>query len=361
MAFFGSELIREFTDLVRIDSPSGHEDRIAEFIIGRLSGHASSVRRDSYGNVYASIDGIGEPLFFSAHMDTVEPGRGINPIVGDDAVTSDGATVLGADNKAPLAVMLQLLHALPGTPHVPLEFIFTRSEEVGNYGAVNFDYRLLKSTAGFCFDSATPLGTILTASPYYDRFDLRIVGRTAHVKTPHAGINVLPVFAHFLQNTRLGAVDEQTLVNIGTGRFGSVRNAIPGEMEICGEVRSFSPRRMEFYGNEIRNTISDSTARYGARFDLDVVRENPGYVHNSREALTLIARAETAVRATGLTPARQQSWGVSDANIFNDRHGLFCVNMGYGAEGTHSNEESILIDDLEKLHALMLELARAEA
>ena len=150
-----NNLIEQFFSLVKIDSPTGHEQNVADYIVNYLTPLVDVVKKDKHGNVYAYISGAGKPVFFASHMDTVEPGRGIKPVRKGKYIISDGTTILGADNKAALASMLELASLLKSKKisHVPVEFIFTHSEESGNYGASSFDYRQLRSRTGYCFDS----------------------------------------------------------------------------------------------------------------------------------------------------------------------------------------------------------------
>ena len=349
-------VIKYFLALAKIDSPTGEEQRVAEYIVKSLKGKAR-VCMDSFGNVYSSIEGRGVPIFFSAHMDNVEPCRGVEPVIEKGYVLSDGSTVLGADDKAAIAAMLALADQLTARDHRPIEFIFTRSEESGNYGAIKFDYSLLSAKSGFCFDSSSPVGTVITASPYYDRFDLKISGRTAHASKPSDGINSLLVLKELLELQELGALDADTLINIGIVRAGDARNAVPGELVAHGELRGFSDSLMGKHMAELKTRVERAAKKYGAQYFLDIVRENPGYKDAEKIAPSLMADARSAISALGLQYREGSPWAVSDANIFIDK-GYQCINLGYGGEKPHTKEERIKLSELGRLIALMRELAR---
>jgi arginine decarboxylase len=77
-----SELLELFVNLCRIDSPSGEEKSVGDYVIEHFARHKIRAGRDAYGNVIAKVAGQGKPLVLSAHLDTVEPGRGVTPGVG---------------------------------------------------------------------------------------------------------------------------------------------------------------------------------------------------------------------------------------------------------------------------------------
>ncbi|MFN4212497.1 MAG: peptidase dimerization domain-containing protein, partial [Microgenomates group bacterium] len=227
---FNNYLIQLFTQICQIDSPTGFEKDMADFVFNFANQYANLVKKDKFGNVYVRY-GKNPKLFLSAHLDTVEPGRGIKPKIKDGYIVSDGKTILGADNKVAVAAILQLLkEAKEENGQYSFETVFTLSEEVGNYGAINFDYSLLLSKIGFCFDSSNPLGAIIVASPFYERFDLKIIGKEAHASKPDEAKNVLLPLKEILHKQKFGKIDKYSLLNIGVIKGGFVRNTIPGEL-----------------------------------------------------------------------------------------------------------------------------------
>ena len=190
-------LVKTFCDLVRIDSPSGEEEAVAQELIKRLEGMGLNVQRDDYGNLVAN-DGGNNPITLSAHMDTVEPGRGIQPLVELDRIVSDGTTILGGDCKAGVAAILEALESVleDGTPHGAIEVAFTREEEIGLVGARNLDLSLLKGKEAVVFDGEGPPSQITSSSPTYIGFDIEITGRAAHAGAePEKGISAIRIAA----------------------------------------------------------------------------------------------------------------------------------------------------------------------
>lgn len=343
---------RLFAELVAVDSISGSEDQFADLLIDRLRNLADFICKDDYGNVYAYVHGKGEPLFLAAHMDTVAPGIGIKATVKDGYIVSDGSTILGADNKAAIFAYISLLEYLKSiqAPHLPIEFVFTRSEEIGNFGAINFDYSLLRSKVGYCFDSVSPIGTVITASPFYERIDINLIGKSAHASKPEEARNVLNVVSSLITNIPVGRINDTTLCNIGRVEAGHVRNTIPGNAELNIEIRSYIESDL-FAHMSIIETIVGNTEEEGIVLQIDHARENPGYYHSSNLAKKNIALLSSLMSEIGITPIVTDSMAVSDANIFNNK-GILCINLGDGVENAHSVNERIAVNDIELMMSL---------
>ncbi len=350
-------LIQTFIDVVKIDSPTGEEKQMAQYLVTYLRKYADVVKTDSYGNVYARVNGVKDGLFFAAHMDTVEPGRGIKPVIKSGYITSDGSTILGADNKLAIACILETVRQIKEQhiPHMTLELLFTRSEEVNNYGAINFNYSFLKSKKGYCFDRSAPVGTIITGSPYYERFDLKVIGREAHASKPFAAINALAIFNEILNKITLGRIDSDTIQNIGVITGGFVRNTVPGEISAFGEIRSFKEKNLLQAKKRLEVVIAKTVKKYSAKYALDFVRENGGYKHVTPSAKKFISTTENTMRLCKIEPSKEMAWGVSDANIFSEK-GLLVINLGDGGKFAHSKKERATIREMEKLVRLMIKL-----
>ncbi len=347
------ELADIFMELVKIDSPSGNEDAVADCVLRMLGGRAEA-KKDGYGNVYARGEGTGESIFISAHMDTVEPCRGIRPRIENGYLVSGGDTILGVDNKAALACAVLLARNLKDrASHRPLELVITRSEETGSYGAVNFDYSLLKAKEGICFDIARPIGTIISGSPFYERFDLAIEGKEAHASRPDTAVNALTAFAFLVRDIPFGNISTSATANIGMVRSGTARNTVPGRVAASGEVRSFSEKDLREYRERMEAALKRLEKEFGVRCSVEFVRENDGYEFESGGGpWRFIDLLSSKVRGMGLDARIERAWSVSDANIFNSK-GLTCINLGNGAEDTHTIRERISLENLSMLYALM--------
>lgn len=350
-----SHLVNTFINLVKIDSPSSEEQQLSMRIYKLLKNKVDVIKFDQFGNLYAKIVGQTGSVFLSAHMDTVEPGKNINPRISNGFIVSDKTTVLGGDNKIAIACIIELIYkiAQSNIKHKTIECIFTRSEEVGNYGAINFDYHLLESKVGYCFDSSNPVGSIIIASPFYERFDLKIIGKSAHPSKQKESISALLIFKDLLNQIKIGKINDNTLVNIGVINGGRVRNTVLGEIDLKGEIRSLIEKKLLDYKKIFINTLESITKKYEADFIVDFVRENSGYKYLKSDLVELCDQ----IKISGFVPNPIISWGVSDANIFNEK-GLICFNLGDGGEFSHTLQERIKISEMNNLLHLMQALIK---
>jgi tripeptide aminopeptidase len=341
-------LIKTFLQIVQIDSPSGYEEKILEEIKKIITDIGYSFIQDDFGNLIVKVDGEGKALLLTAHLDTVEPGRSVKPVIQDGVISSSGNTILGADNKVAVAVLLELLQILKeqNLKTRPLEFVFTLSEEVANLGAVNLDYSLLDAKTGYSFDAGLPIGTVISASPYYNRFDIEIIGKTSHASRPENGLNVLSVLNNALNNIQLGRLECGTLCNIGVIESGHVRNSVPGNMIVQGEVRSFFEDKLEKVNNNIISAFEKSGSSFGVKIKAEVVRENGGFVFDKNNSL--INTVRSVMNNLNIDMKLEEAGGCYDANIFHE-HGIKVLNIADGTKDTHSVEERIAVEDFVSL------------
>lgn len=355
-------LIEIFQTIVAIDSPTGYETPMVDYLKTFFTALGYTPLVDEHRNVLVRIPGTGThataaPLFFNAHIDTVEPGRGISCIVDGDTLRSEGETILGADNKVAVAALLEMVTQLSeqSLDHPPLEILFTASEEVANLGAVHFDYSELTATCGYSFDSGEDTGTIIIASPYYNRFDITIHGQAAHAARPEHGVNTLDIFCHSYAAFRIGRISDNTVCNIGHIEGGHVRNTVPGELRMSGEVRSFVESELEEVTTLIANTFEHKAKAYGGSVEIDVVRENGGFDYAEDD--TLVQFVAHQIEGLGKEPVLLRASGCYDANIFAEK-GIKVLNMANGSRDSHSTNEHILIDDFVYTAELALTLAQ---
>ena len=199
-------LVNSFCELVSIDSPSDEEEEVAQHLIARLTRLGLTVERDAHGNVIASEPGE-LPLLLSAHMDTVEPGRGIIPVIQGDRIVSQGNTILGGDCKAGVAAIMEGLESVieEGLPHRPFQVVFTRGEEIGLVGASNLDFSMIRALEAVVFDGNGPVNTITGSSPSYMSFDVKVTGRGAHAGVePEKGLSAIRIVSELIQDLPQG-------------------------------------------------------------------------------------------------------------------------------------------------------------
>lgn len=339
-------LVKTFTDLVQIDSPSGEEEAMAVELTRRLEALGFSVKRDDYGNVVAD-DGGTDPILLSAHMDTVEPGRGIKPNVDGDRIVSDGTTILGGDCKCGVAAILEALESAheDGVPRHGIEVAFTREEEIGLVGARNLDFSMINAKEAIVFDGEGPVSQITSASPTYIGFDIEITGRAAHAGVePEKGISAIRIAAELIVRLPQGRLDEESTFNIGTIEGGSVRNTVAETTLIRGEFRS---RNLETL-DDVRFQISEALKEVRGMFP---EAELDDHLHTEFETYTLssddpaTARVTDALRRLGLEPDMRPSGGGTDGNVFRLR-GISSVVVGMADHGMHTVREYVIIPEL---------------
>ncbi len=361
-------LVRHFIDLVRIDSPSFEEGPLAATLERELTDLGLEVRNDrssqgNVGNIVAVMRGdrSGTPIFLAAHMDTVEPGRGIKPQIDGGVIRSDGSTILAADCKASIAAILEALLVVTedGLPHGNVEVLLTYCEEKGLMGAKALDSSLLEARMGFVIDSSNKPGSIIVEAPAQDRIVATFHGKAAHAGLePEDGINALVAAADAIYNMPLGRIDEETTANIGLIKGGSARNVVPDRVEIEGEARSRSNEKLERQTAAMVNAMEIAAKRAGARLELNVQRQYGAY--RLEESSPVVQMACLAAKDIGLQPTLMATGGGTDANILNSRDIPTAV-LGTGMSQPHSLEEHIEVEHLAELARYLVALIQRAA
>ncbi len=358
-----SRLHDTFAALCRIESPSGRELACAEWISSELRRLGLEVEQDrGYGgsnapNLLARLPGKGaEAILLCAHMDTVPPAAPIEPVIVDGGWENAHEGILGADNKAAVAVLLELARRLVGAaqaPEVGLELLFTVSEENGLHGARSFDPGMLQSSFGYVLDHASPIGEIVTASPSYHRIVAHVRGRAAHAGIrPEDGRSAIAAAARAIAAMRLGRLDSETTANVGTIRGGSATNVVPERCEVEAEVRAIDEARVEEVVTEMIDHLQDAADATECDLDVTVERMFKGYRMKGRSRE--IEVAERALRSCGYEPRQIVTGGGSDANALRAA-GFACTNLANGTERNHEPGERVSVEALEG----MLEVAIA--
>ncbi len=358
-------LHQTFAELCRILSPSGEERRCADRVAAELRSmglvvsedDAAGVAGTNAGNLLARVPGRGPRcIMLCAHMDTVPPTAPIEPELVDGGWRNAHPGILGADNKAAVAVLIELARHLLGRgepPAVGVELLFTVSEENGLHGAKAFDVGALRSDFGFVFDHASPIGEIVIASPTYHRIQIDVHGRAAHAGIrPEDGRSAIAAAARAIATLELGRLDAETTANVGTIRGGTAANVVPERCTIEAEVRGLSEERVEDVVSATIDRFQD--AADAAECDLDVTVERMFRGYRSRGRPPHVDLAERALRDCGYEPRHIVTGGGSDANAF-EAAGFSCANLANGTERNHEPDERVSADALEA----MLEVALA--
>ena len=340
-------LLKTLIDLIRIDSPSGEEDAIDRDVSSRLQVLGFKVHHDSFNNVIAKLPGNGEPVLLSAHLDTVEPGRGIRPLVDGDSLRSDGSTILGGDCKAGVSIVLEALTAVieSGANHLPVEVVFTRHEEGGLVGAHHLDFGLITATKGVVFDGEGPVSRVSVAAPSQNVVTGNIKGRASHAGVePEKGISAIIIAAEILTQLPLGRIDEETTANVGRIEGGLKRNIIPEQAFLDGEIRSRDNSKLDYYSQQFHQVFEAAAARYPqAEVSLDITNTYQAYrIEDAHPAVMMISRA---LRDAGMAPSLKATGGGSDANIFV-QNGVVAPPVGIGVRSFHTTQETAVISEV---------------
>jgi len=343
-------------ELVQIDSLSKREGRIAERLARELRALGAEVEFDDagervggeVGNLIAHVAGAASApaLLLCAHMDTVEPGVGVVPLVDGDVIRTDGTTVLGGDDKSGVAIVLECLRVCRERrlAHPPLEIVFTICEELGLLGARHLDLSRVRAVRGLVFDSDA-VGVVFTRAPGSNHIEVVVHGRAAHAgMAPERGVSAIRVAADAIARMRLGRIDAETTANFGVLRGGRAVNIIPDEVHIDGEARSHDAAKLAAQCAHMHACFDEAVARFpGARVDFRVV---PSYaaMHVDDDA-PIMRLVRAAAARVGRTITSAGMGGGCDANILNQR-GLEVVNLGTGMREIHTTSEWLKVSDM---------------
>src|SRR4029078_6184687 len=235
-----AEVVDLFTELAAMPSPPGEERAVADAVIRYLRDLGLTVDEDdagakggaSIGKLYCRLEptGEGSPIFLCAHLDTVPPTAAIEPVIDEGVIRNSAGTILGADNKSAVAVMLEGARRVlaENKPHAGIELLFTPKEEVGLLGAAACDHQRFHARLGYVYDQAAPIGEVILGAPYSRAMQVRFHGRAAHSGMyPEEGRSAIAAAARAISDLRLGRVDEDTTANVGLIRGGTAGNIIP--------------------------------------------------------------------------------------------------------------------------------------
>jgi tripeptide aminopeptidase len=360
------EVAELFLELVRVPSPSGEERVVADQVIEYLQALALPVDEDdvgtridsTIGNLLCRIEpsGEGTPLFFCAHLDTVPPEGPIEPVVEDGVVRNGGGTILGADNKAAVAAMLEATRRIvaENRPHGGIELLFTPKEEVGLRGAEAFDQERLHARLGYVYDHAGPIGEVILGAPYQVKLDASFRGRAAHSGMyPEEGRSAIAAAARAIADLRLGRLDEETTANVGEIHGGTARNIVPERCSFAAEARCHDERKLGELVQEMLETITFAAQVSDCDVETAVDPSARGYRFKRDDEAVRLAAA--ALERTGFQPTYGLSGGGADANVFNER-GLQCLNLANGMTDIHTPDERIAVADLGRMVDVTLAL-----
>ena len=313
------------------------------------------------GNIFTRVEATvpGTPIFLCAHLDTVPPDGPIEPVVEDGVVRNAGGTILGADNKSAVAVMLDATRRVlaENRPHAGIELLFTPKEEVGLLGAAAFDHTRLRAHVGYVYDQAAPIGDVILGAPHSHSMEVRFHGRPAHSGMyPEEGRSAIAAAARAIADLRLGRIDEETTANVGTIHGGTAGNIVPEWCSFLAEARSHDERKLADAIQEMLDAISFAAGLEDCEVETEVHKSYRGYRFKRDDEVVRLAHV--ALERSGYTPSYGLSGGAADANVFNER-GLQCLNLANGMQDIHTPDERITVEDLDAMVEVTLALVDA--
>ena len=361
---------KEFEKLISFDSESFHEREIYNYLKNKLIELGLDVKTDDVSSKFDSHDGgnniygflkgnvEGESILLSSHMDTVKPGIGKKVVYHDDGkVTSDGNSVLGSDDVTGIVEILEALYQIKenNLKHPDIEVAFFVAEEPFCVGSKYFDYSLIKSKYAYVFDLSGEIGTIAISAPTILSFDINVIGKSAHAGfEPEKGISAIAIAAKAISNLKLGRINEYTTLNIGLISGGTVRNAIPDNVVLKGEIRSsIHEKALETLDYVI--TIFDYVSKeYGGSITYNSEENIHAYKISSDSIL--IKNYQNALDKLGYGKCNIiDTFGGSDNNNLN-KNGIEGVVLSSAMNNVHTKEEYYYLEDFYKAAEIAIKL-----
>lgn len=358
-------LLNEFLELVQIDSETKFETKIAKVLKEKFlqlgvevyEDDTASITGHGAGNLICTLPATKEgvdPIYFTSHMDTVVPGKGVKPKIKDGYVVTDGTTILGADDKAGLAVMLEVIKVIKENdiPHGLIQFVITVGEESGLVGSKAMDRTLVKAKYGYALDSDGKVGNIVVAAPTQAKIKVTVHGKTAHAGVaPEKGISAITLASKAIAKMPLGRIDHETTANIGRFEGGQQTNIVCDRVEILAEARSLKKEKMEKQVLKMKEAFESVAAEMGGKVDFHVEIMYPNFQLTGDDLVVQIA--QQAAKKIGRTCKLLHSGGGSDANVFAGFQ-IPTVNLAVGYEEIHTTNERMPIEELNKLAEMVI-------
>ncbi|MGZ9586192.1 M20/M25/M40 family metallo-hydrolase [Paenibacillus marinisediminis] len=368
-------LVQHFMELVQIDSETKFEREICDVLKKQFTELGLEVVEDDTtaktghgaGNLIITWPATADQanskrLFFTSHMDTVTPGKGVKPQLHPDGlITSDGTTILGSDDKAGLAAMFEAIRVIQETnmPHGQIQFIITVGEESGLNGALAMDASYLNADMGFALDSSGNVGSIAVAAPTQAKIKMEIIGKSAHAGVnPEDGISAIQVAGKAIARMKLGRIDHETTANIGRFEGGGATNIVTDYVKLDAEARSIVQEKVERQIASMKEALESAAHEFGATAKFESVIKYPAFKFEDEDEVVQLA--SRAISSIGMTASTFHSGGGSDANIFNGM-GVPTVNLAVGYENIHTTQERIHSDNLVKTAEIVLAIIRETA
>jgi len=371
MTTYRKDRLKEiFEQLLRSDGASKNEKNTVAVVQSILSDLPVNIvqtasKSKTRPNLYIKLPKRGAtsspPILLSAHMDTVEPTPNICFTCQNEQYTTDGNTILGSDDKAGVAAIIECLFSVheSNKPHPDIEVAFTVEEEIGLEGAKDFDTSLIQAKQGIVIDADGDPGIIMYAGPSQVVFEVNIQGKSAHAgMSPEEGKSAILFASECISKIPFGRIDSETTTNIGKIEGGKATNIVAEHCFLNGEIRSHNPSKLEIVKHQIKS-IFEKGSLYGYKIQF---KDHYAYKSFSfRQDTSIIRKISTAMETIGLDPELKVCGGGCDANVFNETiPSMECVNLACGMTDVHTHKESIYFSDIEKITELLIQVCTME-
>ena len=353
-------------------------------------------KMDEWGYVMASIPPNTkkdvQSIAFIAHVDTspAVTGKNVNPVInknyqggdiklpnggwiikvnenpdlknmnGFDIITTDGTTLLGADNKAGVAEIMDAANYLvthPEVKHGPVKICFTPDEEVGR-GTEKIDLKKLGAVYAYTVDGSSR-GEIEFETFSADAVVIKFIGRNIHPGYAKGQmINSIKIASAFIESLPKDKLSPETT----EGREGYVHcNAFNGNEELTilkFIIRDFDTRKLKEYEDFLKELAEKTVAKYpGAKLEFEIIEQ----YRNMREVLDkhpkVIEYAKEAMNRLGIKTIMHPIRGGTDGSRLSFM-GLPTPNIFAGEHSFHSQLEWVAVQDMEMAVKAIVEIAK---
>lgn len=367
----------KFLRYVRIDTPSSEENfsktpsskcqfALAQTLCKELKDLGLQAEVTEHAYVYSEIPANCKTKYsigFIAHLDVVEvpKGAGVKPVVKDGVITSDGTTVLGADDKAGVTEIMSLAEYLvnhPEVKHGKIGIAFTPDEEIG-HGAKLFDVGKFGCDFAYTVDGEE-LGEISYETFNGAAFVIEAKGVNIHPgQAKGKMINAVMIAQEFLN-----ALPENERPETTEGREGYYFvSDLHGGVESCtvrGIIRDHDRQKFEERKKYVREVAEKLDKKYAGRVSVSLRDQYYNCAEVIAPHMHLVENAKSAMRGVGVTPLIFPIRGGTDGSSLSFM-GLPCPNICTGGRNAHGLDEYIRIDDMHKVVDIILGIVKAYA
>lgn len=364
--FLSDRLLKTFLEMVQIDSPSGNEGLMRDYLMDRFLKMGLTPAVDNTGNLIVEVPKHrtcqhDETLLLSGHMDVVPPCFGVKPVLkqfeDDVLIQSDGTTVLGADDKSGLAPIVEAVaYTLENDLPCPaMRLVFTTEEETSMNGAKGLSDEVLDAQFAITLDHTGPQGTIINQAPTYVKYQITCFGKSAHAAmNPDQGVNAIAFAGQVIQQLKTGRLDLETTSNIGLIQGGKAVNVVPDKVVIEGEIRSHSPDKIRKELASLQAELSGVAAtvdNVDYLLEHHVVFESYHIAESHRGCQQLLS----AMKQIEMSPMFVTTNGGSDNNIFVKR-GLPGVVLSASYIDPHALTERVHLSEMSRSTQLLVSI-----